>query len=106
MKGETLFLECGEFMQQKFTDLKCKEVINICDGCRLGYVCDVELELPAGRVVALIVPGPSRFFGLFGRTCDYCIPWPCVKRIGEDIILVDVVLDQIRLPRVKKGWFS
>ena len=92
-------------MQQRFSDLKCKEIINICDGARLGDVSDLELELPAGRVAALIVPGPNRFFGLFGRECDYCIPWPCIKRIGEDIILVDVALDQCRLPKVKKGWF-
>ena len=76
-------------MKVLVSELRYKEVINICDGSRLGYVCDVELELPVGRVVALIVPGPCRFFGLFGRECDYCIPWPCVKRIGEDIILVE-----------------
>ena len=92
-------------MQQNFTELKCKEVINVCDGSRLGYVCDMEFEVPAGRITAIIVPGPCRFFGLFGRECDYCIPWACIKRIGEDIILVDVALEQIRLPRVKKGIF-
>lgn len=93
-------------MQQRFTDLRCKEVINISDGCRLGYVCDVEVELPMGKIVAIIVPGPSRFFGLLGRECDYCIPWPCIKRIGDDIILVDVILEHIRFPRVKKCWFG
>ena len=44
-------------MQQKFTDLRCKEIINISDGCRLGYVIDVELELSSGRILALIAPG-------------------------------------------------
>lgn len=92
-------------MQQRFTDLKCKEVINVCDGCRLGCVSDVEVEVPAGRVVAIIVPGPCRFFGLFGREYNYFIPWPCIKRIGEDIILVDVAVDQIRTPCAKKGFF-
>ena len=92
-------------MQQKFTDLRCKEIINICDGCRLGYVIDVELELPGGRVVALIAPGPRRFFGLFGKECDYRIPWQCIRRIGEDLILVDVCLDQIRMPLEKHGFF-
>lgn len=92
-------------MQQKFTDLRCKEVINVADGCRLGYVCDVIVEIPAGCVVTIIVPGPCRFWGLLGRDCDYCIPWTCIKRIGDDIILVDVCLDQIRVPRVKKGLF-
>ena len=76
-------------MQNRMADLRCKEVINICDGCRLGYVGDVEITVPEGKVVALIVPGPYRFFGLFGRGEEYYIPWDCIKQIGDDIILVN-----------------
>lgn len=90
-------------MQQKFSEFKCKEVINICDGSRLGYVSDMEFEIPVGRITAIIVPGPCRFLGLFGRTGDYFIPWHCIKRVGDDIILVDVIPNQILLPREKKG---
>lgn len=93
-------------MGNRLTNLKCKEVINVCDGCRLGFVCDVELDLITGRIVAIIVPGPCRFFGLFGRQHDFVIPWGCIKRIGSDIILVDVNLDQICVPRHRKSWFS
>ena len=76
-------------MNCRFTDLRCKEVINICDGCRLGYVGDVECQLPEGQMTALIVPGPFRFFGLFGRGEDFYVPWDCVQRFGDDIILID-----------------
>lgn len=76
-------------MLDRFTLLRRKEVINICDGSRLGCVGDVELRLPEGEVKALIVFGPCRFFGLFGRGEDYYIPWDCIRRFGEDIILVD-----------------
>lgn len=76
-------------MLNRFTLLRCKEVVNICDGSRLGYVGDVELRIPEGEVTALIVFGPCRFFGLFGRGEDYYIPWDCIRRIGDDIILVD-----------------
>ena len=48
-------------------ELRRKEVINIRDGCRLGFVGDVEVRVPEGQVSALIVFGPCRFFGLFGR---------------------------------------
>ena len=54
-------------MLNRFTQLRRKEVINLCDGCRLGCVGDVEVKLPEGEVRALIVFGPCRFFGLFGR---------------------------------------
>ena len=43
----------------KFSLLRRKEVINLCDGCRLGCVGDVEVTVPEGSVKALIV-FPSR----------------------------------------------
>lgn len=48
-------------MNCRFVELRCKEVININDGCRLGYVGDVECKLPEGELTAIIVPGPCRF---------------------------------------------
>lgn len=76
-------------MQCRLVELRYKEVINICDGCRIGYVGDVEVLLPEGTICALIVPGPYRFFGLFGRGEEFYIPWECIKQIGDDIILID-----------------
>ena len=76
-------------MLDRFTTLRHKEVINICDGCRLGFVGDVEIRVPEGEVKAIIVFGPCRFFGLFGRGEDYYIPWECIQRFGDDIILID-----------------
>ena len=76
-------------MVERYSTFRCKEVINICDGCRLGYVDDVELRVPEGQVIAVIVYGPCRFFGLFGKGEEYYIPWECIQRVGDDIILVD-----------------
>ena len=72
-------------------DLRYKEIINLQNGHRLGYVCDAEVTLPQGQIVALIVPGESRFFGLLGREEDRIIPWEAISKIGEDIILVDMM---------------
>lgn len=76
-------------MQCRIRGLRCKEVINICDGCRLGFVSDVDIKVPEGQVVAIVVNGPCRFFGLFGRGEEFYIPWECIKQIGDDIILID-----------------
>lgn len=76
-------------MQCRIRDFRCKEVINVCDGCRLGYVSDLDVRVPEGQVVAIIVYGPGRFFGLFGRGEEFYIPWECIQRIGDDIILID-----------------
>ena len=76
-------------MVNRFSQLRRKEVINVCDGCRLGFVGDVEIKIPEGEVKAIIVFGPCRFFGLFGRGEEFYIPWECIQRIGDDIILID-----------------
>ncbi len=70
--------------------LQKKEVINISDGCRLGYVCDLEIDLCTGNICAIVVPGESRWLSLLGRCEDFVIPWCEIKKIGEDIILVDI----------------
>ena len=88
----------------KFTDLHCKEVICICNGQRLGFVSDARIELPEGNICAILVPGPCRFFGLWGRRDDYLIPWKCIKRIGPDIVLVDIKPEECRIPRQKPGF--
>ena len=76
-------------MEARVADLRCKEIINVADGRRFGYVGDVELDLESGRIRALVVPGRLRLFGLLGREEDRYIPWDRVRRFGEDIILVE-----------------
>jgi len=67
-----------------------KEVININDGRRLGFVGDVEINFEEGRLEAIIIPVSGKLFGIIGKESDIVIPWEKIKKIGEDIILVDV----------------
>jgi YlmC/YmxH family sporulation protein len=72
-------------------DLRNKEVINIYDGRSLGYVYDIEVNLEKGIIEGIIVPAQRSFFSFFGRgDNDYVIKWCDIKRIGDDVILVDV----------------
>ena len=73
----------------RFCDLTNKEVINMNDCKCLGNVRDLEISVECGEVEALIVPGPGKYLGCFGREFDFFIPWSKVIRIGPDIILVD-----------------
>ena len=92
-------------MSCKFTDLQCKEVICLSNGQRLGFVSDVLVELPEGKVCALVIPGPCRLLGLTGQKHDFIIPWDCIRRIGPDIILVDTKPEdcRVRRDRPKQG---
>lgn len=93
-------------MQCRITDLKCKEVIDLASGNRIGFVDDVEVILPGGQIAALVVPGAGKCFGLLGREDDVVIPWGCVRRFGDDVILVELPPEQPRPrpPRPRKGW--
>lgn len=71
-------------------DLKKKEVINIGDCRRLGFVGDVEFDEKTGCITHLIIPGPGCLCGIFGREKEYVIPFCDVCQIGTDIILVQV----------------
>ena len=93
-------------MGMRVTDLSCKEVVCIGDGSRLGYVTDVEVEVPRGQVQAIVVPGKCRWFGLFGHTEDYVIPWEAIRRVGDDIILVECRPADCRCPRPKPKLFG
>ncbi|MBO5734045.1 MAG: YlmC/YmxH family sporulation protein [Clostridia bacterium] len=68
--------------------LRQKEVININNGCRLGFVCDVEVSLCKGEIEAIIVPGKMKFIN-FNKKDELVIEWCRVKVIG-DVILVDL----------------
>ena len=71
-----------------YSQLKQKEVINTCDGARLGNVCDLELSQD-GRILALTVPAPFSLAGMF-KNEGVSIPWSAVAMMGEDVILVNL----------------
>ena len=91
-------------MMVKFSELRCKEVICVEDGQRLGFVSDVEITMPEGEIKAILVPGPCRFLGLFDRREDYVIPWCAIRRIGPDIILVEAKPEACCRPRFRPSW--
>lgn len=82
-------------------DLRHKEIINAKDGCRLGFVDDVEINTKDATVLSLVVFGRLRCFGLFGKDEDIIIKWEYIELIGEDTILVNYTA-----PLRKKGSMS
>ena len=76
-------------MECRVSELRYKEIINVSDGSRYGWVGDVEVDLDSGQVRALVVPGRLRLFGLLGREEDRVFPWEAARRFGADTILVE-----------------
>ncbi len=76
----------------KISDLRAREVVNVVDGRRLGLIKDIEVDMEEGRITAIILPGDGggRFLGFFAKDEEIVVPWEKIKKIGMDVILVEV----------------
>ncbi len=72
----------------RIADLRHKEVVSIKDGACLGCVSDVEIDTSCAKLLAIVIYGKLKCFGLFGRHDDIIIKWSDIEVIGADTILV------------------
>ena len=77
-------------MTDKGMDFKHKEVIDIINGKRLGFVQDVCADLETGTITSIIVPGNKKMIKIFSTGNEIEIPWNKIKCIGEDLLLVEL----------------
>ncbi len=84
-------------------DLRNKDVICSSDGCRLGNVDDVEIDVQNGRLVCIVIYDKGHFFS---KNCDIKIPWEKIKVIGEDTILVDYCRPCNPNPQPRRNFFK
>lgn len=75
-------------------ELREKEIINLCDGARLGYADDFEFDLCDGKITALILCGERGLWGFGVKGGDLLIPWNKIECVGEETILVRLDLTQ------------
>lgn len=68
-------------MSGKGLDFKHKEVINITDAKRLGFVQDVNADLETGMITSIIVPGSAKLISFFSSSNDIVIPWQNIRCI-------------------------
>ncbi len=77
-------------MEISFSDLKEKEIVNVYDGKKLGRVTDILFDNSSGSVQGIVVPGEKR---LFHKSDEIFIPLEKLKRIGDDVILVGLQIE-------------
>lgn len=73
-----------------FLELRCKEVVNVVDGRRLGHVTDVVFDLQTAKITGLVVPGNKSFWNVFKNGTELFIPFTQICKIGDDTILVEL----------------
>lgn len=77
-------------MTERVRELQKKEVINLSNGKRLGFVYDAEINLQTGILESLIVPCRNSIFRFFFKYEELIIDFDKIKKIGDDIILVEL----------------
>jgi YlmC/YmxH family sporulation protein len=76
----------------RLSELSGKEVINIGDGGRLGIIdeCELAFEIRSGKIHSLILPNKNGFLKIFNDHKTSSIPWGAIKRVGDEVIIVDL----------------
>ena len=84
-------------METTFCELRSKEVINVVDGKKLGNIVDLVFCSETGKIKGLVVPAYNKGFNLFKCGEDIFIPYQNVCRIGDDVILVQLCLNNLNV---------
>ncbi len=69
----------------KLSEMQDKDVVNIKDGKKIGNIADVIID-QNGNLLSLVIL-KSKF--VFYTKDEINIKWNQIKKIGEDVILVD-----------------
>lgn len=76
----------------RFNAISGKEIVNLCDGSRLGIIADSDLLIDekTGKIIALLIPDEKGIFNLFSSASLLEIPWESIKKIGNDMIIIEL----------------
>lgn len=80
-------------MDISLTELKEKEIINVLDGRKLGRIIDILFDIENGVVRGIVVPGERK---LFKKGEDIFIPLEKLRKIGDDVVLVKIPIQNER----------
>lgn len=88
----------------RMSELIGKEIININDGLKMGMVGDSDLIInpDSGEIQSIILPNRGNFVNLWIDRQKIVVPWDAVRKIGREVIVVD--LDQTN-PRLRSHSF-
>lgn len=75
----------------RLSELQHKDVVNIKEGTKIGNIIDVEID-EDGKLNGLIVEKSKFLISRFTTKNEVSIKWEQIEKIGEDVILVSIVI--------------
>ncbi|SCY12119.1 YlmC/YmxH family sporulation protein [Alkaliphilus peptidifermentans] len=76
----------------RFSAIGGKEIVNLCNGSRLGVIGDSDMLIDekTGKIIALLIPDEKNIFSFLSSGSLLEIPWEAIKKIGNDMIIIEV----------------
>lgn len=74
----------------RISDLQNKTVINLIDGKNIGNIIDLNID-DNGKTTGIIVEKHKFIISYFTSKKEIIIKWDQIEKIGEDVILVNIV---------------
>ncbi|NLY47126.1 MAG: YlmC/YmxH family sporulation protein [Tissierella sp.] len=77
----------------RLSELGDKEIVNLNNGGRLGLLNDADIifDKETGKIISLIAPERKLSFKLLGLESNGMeIPWSAIRKIGYDMIIVEL----------------
>lgn len=73
----------------RLSTLGSRQIINLHDGSRMGMLGETELTIDpqTGEIDELVIPARS---GFWQQRRASVIPWSAVRRIGPEVMIVDL----------------
>lgn len=72
----------------RVSDLQIKDVVSITDGKKLGKIVDIDITNDGS--INYFVVEERKFFRFFGSREERNVTIAQIKKIGEDVILVEI----------------
>lgn len=73
----------------KLSELQKKDIVNVNNGKRIGNIIDININ-NEGLMDEIIIEKSTLLFSMFSNKNEISIKWEQIKKIGEDVILVDI----------------
>lgn len=74
----------------RLSELQNKSVVNLNDGKNIGNIIDLEIN-EDGTALGLIVEKHVFLISSLSNKKEIVIKWDQIKKIGEDVILVNII---------------